>query len=190
MAQALAGRVEIMRRAFTLVETMVVIGIIILVAGLTYPLFVSVKRTTNRTTCISNLRQIGIATALYREAAGGSDQGTPSQMGLPLDLGALGLSGSDSLKCRGNNPNGNGYYDNYPGPRNPNAAHEAWAKYVSLVHSQAIMLFDPNHQASYPRSRRWERWTVLGLRLDTSVTVRTHLGFPLTFGWWHDGKAS
>ena len=49
------------RSAFTLVEIMIVVGIIGLLAAISIPNFVRARVTANRATCINNLRQIDAA---------------------------------------------------------------------------------------------------------------------------------
>ncbi|MCC7229420.1 MAG: prepilin-type N-terminal cleavage/methylation domain-containing protein [Fimbriimonadaceae bacterium] len=71
------------RNAWTLVEVIVVISIIAVLAALSYPVFVAVKAKANETTCMSNLHQLQMAVALYREDYGSGTAGTPEQMGLP-----------------------------------------------------------------------------------------------------------
>jgi prepilin-type N-terminal cleavage/methylation domain-containing protein/prepilin-type processing-associated H-X9-DG protein len=53
--------------AFTLIELLVVITIIALLAAIIFPVFSQVRKRSNQTSCLSNLRQIGIATLLYAQ---------------------------------------------------------------------------------------------------------------------------
>jgi prepilin-type N-terminal cleavage/methylation domain-containing protein/prepilin-type processing-associated H-X9-DG protein len=53
------------RPAFTLVELLVVIGIIALLIGILLPVLSTARQTARSTVCLSNLRQIGISTQFY-----------------------------------------------------------------------------------------------------------------------------
>jgi prepilin-type N-terminal cleavage/methylation domain-containing protein/prepilin-type processing-associated H-X9-DG protein len=65
------GRPPALRRSgFTLVELLVVIAVIGLVIGLLLPAVQSAREMGRRTTCKSNLRQIGVAFQTYLESKG------------------------------------------------------------------------------------------------------------------------
>jgi len=53
------------RAGFTLIELLVVIGIISVLAALLFPVFTQVREKARETTCLSNLRQIGMAEMAY-----------------------------------------------------------------------------------------------------------------------------
>ena len=55
------------KRAFTLIELLVVIAIITILAAFLFPVFAKTKQAAKKSTCISNLRQIGQAMLLYME---------------------------------------------------------------------------------------------------------------------------
>lgn len=90
-----------MRRAFTLMELLVVVSIIALLAGAAVPAFLMIRKQAKTTTCINNLRQIGVGIKSYQ----GEDRRarTPSHLfartpsatsgTLPLTTAGLSLEG-------------------------------------------------------------------------------------------------
>ncbi len=52
-------------RAFTLIEVLVVVGIIAILAAILFPVFAQAKEAAKKTACVSNLKQLWSATALY-----------------------------------------------------------------------------------------------------------------------------
>lgn len=55
------------RLGFTLIEILVVVGIIALIAAILFPVFSSARGKSRQAACISNLHQIGMAISLYAQ---------------------------------------------------------------------------------------------------------------------------
>lgn len=129
---------------------MVVIGILAMLAALLFPVAVQAKEEAKKSVCVSNLRQIFLATALYRsEANGDGVYGTTYEMGLPPSPRIDALPILTKLLCpEGNHPFdqtlGSGYYALFADPGR-DGLKPTWEDYASTYQDAAIIYVDPFH---------------------------------------------
>lgn len=105
---------QIMRRpkyAFTLIELLVVIAIISIIAAILFPVFAQAREKARETTCISNLRQIGLGVRAYIQdydetfpifqaynAVSGGAPGQPGHKGVEDEIAPY-IKSTDIFKC-------------------------------------------------------------------------------------------
>lgn len=174
---------------FTMHEVLVVLAILCVLAAIAYPVFQSVRRSSYRTACISNLRQAHTAITLYR-----IDQGKDGVYGSPEDMGLPGLIDMDVIMPKGlgcNMPhplscsNRNGYMLLWPLPETGGEGLELkWTRYVQTYQESAMMISDAGHSQSCPISGLMLT-TGLGLTLQGAVRVKSGRGDPSFIQYYH-----
>lgn len=103
-------------RAFTLLEVLVVIGVLALLMGLLLPGLQKARRQAKRTVCLSNLRELGKLTALFNNESNGR---------MPRSLHSAGLG------FRNGEPWGYAYYKLITAePWTPETSKAAWRHVV------------------------------------------------------------
>ncbi|MEI6431127.1 MAG: DUF1559 domain-containing protein [bacterium] len=71
-----------LKKAFTLIELLVVIAIIAILAAILFPVFAQAREKARQTSCLSNLKQIGLAAMMYVQDY---DERFPSNAGVNPD---------------------------------------------------------------------------------------------------------
>jgi prepilin-type N-terminal cleavage/methylation domain-containing protein/prepilin-type processing-associated H-X9-DG protein len=66
-SQALSTRLNSSNKAFTLIELLVVIAIIAILASILFPVFGRARENARRASCLSNQKQLGLATMQYTQ---------------------------------------------------------------------------------------------------------------------------
>ena len=153
-----------MKRGFTLVETIVVIGIIGLVTAITFPVFASAKRSAKETRLVQDLRSLHMAAMLYQADQPHSPSGTPEEMGLPPIFGTV-LPATKkegylqpfykSLTSQFGEPG----YDNYHTFAIPGALdglQVTWESCTTRVGDECILYWDPHEPGRDSRSGWWK----------------------------------
>ena len=99
------------RHAFTLIELLVVIAIIAILAAILFPVFAQARDKARQTSCLSNIKQIGLGLMMYvqdsDETYPGALQPSPTINGgstsdqrMPLDMQILPYTKNDQIwKC-------------------------------------------------------------------------------------------
>ncbi len=93
------------RRAFSIIELLIVVGLIVLLLALVLPGLGRVRESGRMVVCMSNLRQIGMATTLFSN---------DHRFRLPGIWGGAWVGGEDWQGCWLSNPESGGIWENAP----------------------------------------------------------------------------
>ncbi|MDX2064490.1 MAG: hypothetical protein SFX74_01985 [Fimbriimonadaceae bacterium] len=170
------------------------IGIIVLIAGIALSLVQPVKEQIAITVTKSNLRQLFIATELYRAAEPSHvDYGDSRAMGLPDQpydsLNALKLLRPPRAETASDRRFGVSYFRYYLSPDRDGLIPK-WKDYTLEYQSQAIMYSDPfNNTGNAPLDGApFYRRRVIGITVDGYIRDRRRRGDWMERLWWHDQK--
>src|SRR5947207_7471315 len=72
------------RKGFTLIELLVVIAIIAILAAILFPVFAQAREQARKASCLSNCKQLGLATQMYAQDYDDNLPGWDNPGGTPL----------------------------------------------------------------------------------------------------------
>lgn len=171
-----------MRRAFTLVEVLAVVGIVALVVAISFPVFAAAKRKGRESVCVSNMHQMQVAVMLYRAENEGSEKDYAPGMGLPTIFNLY--RAVPDLRCPEINPavdKVNYFY--WPGFAG-NTGGARWYQMVSQHGGASLLFSDDNHNDDDTRRKLLFPKLAFGVTLDGNLVRHTAPGDPTHPEWW------
>lgn len=177
-------------------EVLIVTGIMVVLAAISFPVFASMKASAKKTVCKSNLRQFGFALSLYREQYARTDQPASSaEMGFPPTgishefaraFGVPVSRYSDAFTCA--EPNGI-WFRYWPFPPDHGLFNEtenqSWIDYVSKLGDKTVVIGDTTDHLRAPSSKLMLR-RVLGLTISGSLVQKSGRERPGQRSFWLD----
>ncbi len=176
------------RRAFTLAELMVVIGIVSLLATISYPVLTRAVEAAKITRSKSNIKQLHLAIMMYCDSQDGEG---PNMLGLPptwgafegdakLPLALLRTGGSSWQHPEAGN-GGDAYTwmvpnvaPGFPGfSDGPGTERDVWRKHVANTQGNPILLLD----ATFPGQTGWmQTKRVFGIYHNGTLATKRYPG--------------
>ncbi len=184
------ARIEMLRRAYTIVELLVVTSIILLLLSLLVPVIASARRQARITSSVGNLRQLHSSCLLYVEDFGA----TP---GLIVDLPPDGLSVKNALHLptqlfhtggTGLDPENRSsdvYRWYFSTLRTPNQL-EAWRDFVLRSNSDPVIISDDTQSEVNEGDAEglYEPRLSIGVRYNGSIERRRRTGMLGSYDFW------
>lgn len=175
------------RRAFSLLEVVVVLSILFLLFTLSFPTFAASRSKAKVVRSLSQMRQIHQAYAMYRNDYHMEDNfvAIPG-LGLPgyLNIAQLGVQ---SLVDTGGNPTpwpAARYAAPHPIPGMPDHAIDEWNLYAETGQPM-ICLVDYTHNGGNPRDDVQKLRIVYGIYFDGRLERKVSRGILTRWSLWH-----
>lgn len=181
-------------RAFTMMEILVSISIILIVAACLAPVIKGAKQAAQRQTSVHNLRQVYYALSIYRSDWDGAGQyGDYAKMGLPRFVDDLGPaehipretfhSGCPQILYGSSSP---GFFFQMWVPEGT-LYHEDWASYARQRLGNSVLLTDVNCDFDRENFRNpYFKHRGIGLYEAGQIRMIVNYGLPLGgYSWWN-----
>lgn len=177
-----------LHRAVTLVEVLIVAVIAAILAGILLSVFGGVKKQSKVAVTMSNLRQIHLAIAMYRDET--------EATGTVGDLIALGLPTADWYMDflakknlfppqPGPTPGLGWYYYLVPDPSTTSSLTAGWKRHNDKCRENSVIIADYTFlDRSAENAPPGTRHHAYGLTLGGQIVQRTAPGFILSPDWW------
>ena len=140
-----------LKKAFTLIELLVVIAIIAILAAILFPVFGRARENARRTSCLNNMKQIGLGLMQYTQDY---DEAIPLGSSGGVNYGMRGYAGrimpyvkSEQLfVCPSSTLQG--IRISYAGSGNPSTSNRFLASFIAPSKTVALMEFEGNNYGS------------------------------------------